>query len=188
MEDFPECFGLLLCGIATVPRITALATCAEDLRELLVRVGLPHDGLRLRLRRTTLLRTTLRRTTAPPKRIASYHTYYNQGPWFTGCDPGDPAERGLFLPLDYSRQVEELWRQKIGKPCCVVAQGGLAPVGVYLASRSSDRWDGARAVAGLALRAPPPMLSVPRCRGQLKWRRLERTSRPRRRASCRGPA
>ena len=80
-------------------------------------------------------------------------------PDFIGCgrsDAWDPAERGLFLPLDYSRQVEELWRQKIGKPCCVVAQGGLAPVGVYLASRSSDRWDGARAVAGLALSAPPP--------------------------------
>ena len=61
---------------------------------------------------------------------------------------------------DYSRQVEELWRQKIGKPCCVVAQGGLAPVGVYLASRSSDRWDGARAVAGLALSAPPPFADL----------------------------
>ena len=62
--------------------------------------------------------------------------------------------------MDYSRQVEELWRQKIGKPCCVVAQGGLAPVGVYLASRSSDRWDGARAVAGLALSAPPPFADL----------------------------
>ena len=84
-------------------------------------------------------------------------------PDFIGCgrsDPWDPAERGLFLPLDYSRQVEELWRQKIGKPCCVVAQGGLAPVGVYLASRSSDRWDGARAVAGLALSAPPPFADL----------------------------
>ena len=84
-------------------------------------------------------------------------------PDFIGCgrsDAWDPAERGLFLPLDYSRQVEELWRQKIGKPCCVVAQGGLAPVGVYLASRSSDRWDGARAVAGLALSAPPPFADL----------------------------
>ena len=84
-------------------------------------------------------------------------------PDFIGCgrsDPWDPAERGLFLPLDYSRQVEELWRQKIAKPCCVVAQGGLAPVGVYLASRSSDRWDGARAVAGLALSAPPPFADL----------------------------
>ena len=80
-------------------------------------------------------------------------------PDFIGCgrsDAWDPQERGVFLPLEYGRQVEELWRIKIGKPCCVVAQGGLAPVGVMLASRSNDKWDGERAVAGLALVAPPP--------------------------------
>lgn len=59
------------------------------------------------------------------------------------------------MPLDYSRQVEALWRQEIGKPCVVAVQGGLAPVGVLLASRSSDKWDGARAIAGLALASPP---------------------------------
>ena len=50
----------------------------------------------------------LRRTAAPPKRIASYHTYYNQGPWFTGCDPGDPVagswcERKAVAPYDRHR-------------------------------------------------------------------------------------
>ena len=50
----------------------------------------------------------LRRTAAPPKRVASYHTYYNQGPWFTGCDPGDPVagswcERKAVAPYDRHR-------------------------------------------------------------------------------------
>ena len=79
-------------------------------------------------------------------------------PDFVGCglsDPWDPDERGMSLPGAYARQVEALWRERIGKPCVVATQGGIAPVGVLLASRSSDDWDGARAVAGLALVSPP---------------------------------
>ena len=61
-------------------------------------------------------------------------------PDLIGCgDKGwRPSERGLFLPLDYSRQLEELWRQEIQRPCVVIAQGGLAPVAVNFASRSVD--------------------------------------------------
>ena len=54
-----------------------------------------------------------------------------------GGDTWDPAERGLFVPLDWARGCEALWRQEIRRPCVVVTQGGLAPVGVLLAARSA---------------------------------------------------
>ena len=52
-------------------------------------------------------------------------------PDLIGCGASDewaPDERGMFLPLDWSRGVEALWRQHVRQPCVVVAQGGLAPV------------------------------------------------------------
>ena len=52
-------------------------------------------------------------------------------PDLIGCGASDewaPDERGMFLPLDWSRGVEALWRQHVRRPCIVVAQGGLAPV------------------------------------------------------------
>lgn len=79
-------------------------------------------------------------------------------PDLLGCgasEAWDPSERGLFIPLDYVRQAEELWRQEIGRPCVVVTQGGLAPVGVSLATRATDTWDGARAVSHLVMCSPP---------------------------------
>lgn len=79
-------------------------------------------------------------------------------PDLLGCGASDdwnPSERGLFIPLDYVRQCEELWRQEIGRPCVVVTQGGLAPVGVALAARATDTWDGARAVSRLVMCSPP---------------------------------
>ena len=57
------------------------------------------------------------------------------------------ASRRIMAPED--RQA--LLRRRAGRP---------GAVGVYLASRSSDRWDGARAVAGLALSAPPPFADL----------------------------
>ena len=70
----------------------------------------------------------LRRTAAPPKRIASYHTYYNQGPWFTGCDPGDPVagswcKRKAVAPYDrhrlddWSNTWQGLFWSKGGQRC-----------------------------------------------------------------------
>ena len=79
-------------------------------------------------------------------------------PDLIGCGastPWEPQERGLFLPLDYSRQCEQLWRVAIGEPCVVVTQGGLAPVGVLLASRMSDTWNGELGVERLILASPP---------------------------------
>ena len=75
-----------------------------------------------------------------------------------GCgesDPWNPDEKGLFIPLDWVRQAESLWREHINKPVVVVAQGGLAPIGVYLASRETDSWSGSRAVRSLILASPP---------------------------------
>ena len=75
-----------------------------------------------------------------------------------GCgesDPRNPDEKGLFIPLDWVRQAESLWREHINKPVVVVAQGGLAPIGVYLASRETDSWSGSRAVRSLILASPP---------------------------------
>jgi len=79
-------------------------------------------------------------------------------PDFVGCGDSatwEPSQRGLFIPLDWCRQVEALWRLEIQRPCVVVAQGGLAPVGVKLATRQSDAWDGPRAVERLVLASPP---------------------------------
>ena len=84
-------------------------------------------------------------------------------PDYVGCgqsEAWDPEVRGLSLPSCYVRQVEALWRERIGKPCVVATQGGLAPVGVLLASRSTDNWDGARAVAALALASPPTWTDI----------------------------
>ena len=55
----------------------------------------------------------------------------------------------LSAPLDWVRQCEALWRDGLqDRPVVVVAQGGIAPLAVQLASRKTDDWDGAR-------RAPP---------------------------------
>eukprot|EP00967_Tisochrysis_lutea_P140419 scaffold256524_cov44-Tisochrysis_lutea.AAC.1 len=79
-------------------------------------------------------------------------------PDLIGCGMSDtwqPAERGLFLPLDWARGCEALWRAHIQRPCIVIAQGGLAPVGIVLASREADNWSGSKAVSHLVLTSPP---------------------------------
>jgi pimeloyl-ACP methyl ester carboxylesterase len=79
-------------------------------------------------------------------------------PDLIGCGESDawrPEERGLFLPLDWARGCAALWRDRIQRPCVVIAQGGLAPVGVLLAARESDDWSGSRAVSHLVLTSPP---------------------------------
>ena len=79
-------------------------------------------------------------------------------PDLIGCgasDAWDPDVRGLFLPLDWVRGCEALWREHIQRPCVVVTQGGLAPVGAVLAAREADNWRGSLAVAGLVLTSPP---------------------------------
>ena len=80
-------------------------------------------------------------------------------PDLLGCGDGDawaPTERGLFIPLDWTRGVMTLWRQHVQRPCVVVVQGGLAPVGVQLAAIETDEWRGSVAVAALVLASPPP--------------------------------
>ena len=74
-------------------------------------------------------------------------------PDLMGCGSSEaPRERALSALEDWSAGCEELWRQHMGKrPCVVVAQGGLAPLGVRLA-----HWCGQEmAVAGLVLTSPP---------------------------------
>lgn len=74
-------------------------------------------------------------------------------PDLIGCglygDRWDPTKRGLFFPLDWVKGIETLI-QSIERDCIVVAQGGLAPVGVQIAYRNrSGR------VKGLVLASPP---------------------------------
>lgn len=84
-----------------------------------------------------------------------------------GGDAWDPDKRGLSFPLDWAKGCEALLQQKIlparGKQfsspflgrgkmspqCTVVAQGGLATVGVVLAARNPDMVD------RLVLTSPP---------------------------------
>jgi pimeloyl-ACP methyl ester carboxylesterase len=82
-----------------------------------------------------------------------------------GGDAWDPDERGLAFPLGWVKGCEALMQQKIlpvrGKQlsspflggrkvsCTVVAQGGLATVGVVLAARNPDTVD------RLILTSPP---------------------------------
>jgi pimeloyl-ACP methyl ester carboxylesterase len=84
-------------------------------------------------------------------------------PDLIGCGESDawrPEERGLFLPLDWARGCAALWRTRIQRPCVVIAQGGLAPVGVLLAARESDDWSGTRSVSHLVLTAPPTWTDI----------------------------
>ena len=79
-------------------------------------------------------------------------------PDLIGCGESDawqPEEQGLFIPLDWVRALETLWREQIQRPMVVVSQGGLAPLAVALASRETDAWRGSLAVSGLVLASPP---------------------------------
>lgn len=74
-------------------------------------------------------------------------------PDLIGCgrsDPWIPEQKGLSIPLDWSRAIEKLWREHIRRPCVVVVQGDLASIGVRLAGRLGER-----AVCGLVLVSPP---------------------------------
>lgn len=79
-----------------------------------------------------------------------------------GSDAWNPEERGLFIPLDWARGCEALMDHVEGQVdkdgsnaiqrlsnWIVVAQGGLAPIGVLLASRNPQR------VQHLILTSPP---------------------------------
>jgi len=82
-----------------------------------------------------------------------------------GGDAWNPDERGLFFPLSWTQGCETLLQtvirsssssqgfalpfRKRKQQCIVVAQGGLAPVGVLLASRNPDT------VSKLVLTSPP---------------------------------
>lgn len=48
-------------------------------------------------------------------------------PDLIGCGDSEcwvPSERGLFIPLDWVRALETLWREEIRKPMVVLSQGG----------------------------------------------------------------
>jgi len=74
-------------------------------------------------------------------------------PDLIGCGGSDaPKWRALSALDDWSAGCEELWRQQMNqRPCVVVAQGGLAPVGVRLANWCRQEMT----VAGLVLTSPP---------------------------------
>ena len=80
-----------------------------------------------------------------------------------GSDAWNPDTRGLFVPLDWVKGCEALMEQYVSETnkapwqgilgnnqsYTVVAQGGLAPIGVLLASRNP------KAVNQLVLASPP---------------------------------
>ena len=72
-----------------------------------------------------------------------------------GSEAWEPSARGMFVPLDWERQIECLWREHVRRPAVIVSQGGLAPVAIRLAARDTDAWRGSRAVQGLVLASPP---------------------------------
>ena len=69
-----------------------------------------------------------------------------------GGDTWDPNVRGLFFPLSWVQQCETLI-QTIRRPCAVICQGAIAPVGVVLASRDCERRT--KKVSHLILASPP---------------------------------
>lgn len=88
--------------------------------------------------------------------LDSWHGGAVWAPDLIGCGQSEawiPAQKGLFVPLDWVRQVEALWACEIRRPTVLVTQGGLAPLGVMAASR--DSWSGSRAFCGLVLASPP---------------------------------
>lgn len=79
-------------------------------------------------------------------------------PDLIGCGESavwDPSDKGLFLPLDYVRQLGTLWSKEIRRPMVVMSQGGLAPLAVLLAARANEDFRGDRAVCGVVLASPP---------------------------------
>ncbi|KAL9189577.1 hypothetical protein ACHAXT_009252 [Thalassiosira profunda] len=76
-----------------------------------------------------------------------------------GADAWDPEEKGLFFPLSWVEGVEALMDEvlddrKSNGGCLVVAQGGLAPVGIMLAERNPIR------VEGLLLASAPTYADI----------------------------
>lgn len=67
-----------------------------------------------------------------------------------GASAWNPDEQGLFFPLSWTEGIETLLNDKVGEEgCTVVVQGGLAPVGILLASRNPQK------VKRLILTSPP---------------------------------
>jgi pimeloyl-ACP methyl ester carboxylesterase len=68
-----------------------------------------------------------------------------------GGDAWNPDKRGLSFPLGWAKGCEALFHimQEENRTCIVVAQGGLAPVGLMIASRNPE------AVSKLVLTSPP---------------------------------
>ena len=84
-------------------------------------------------------------------------------PDLIGCGASEewqPSKKGLFVPLDWVRGLEALWRAEIQRPMVVLSQGGLAPLAIQLAARQTDTWRGDLAVCGLVLASPPEWQSL----------------------------
>jgi pimeloyl-ACP methyl ester carboxylesterase len=78
-----------------------------------------------------------------------------------GGDYWDPAARGLFFPLSYVKQCEALIMTEIQRPCIVVCQGGIAPIGLSLAARDAERQPAsAQLLSHLVLTSPPTYTEI----------------------------
>jgi len=82
-----------------------------------------------------------------------------------GGDTWDPDAHGMFFPLTWVQQCEILLRKVICRPCAVVCQGAVAPVGVLLTWRdcqmqfapenTSATWSNQNFISHLILSSPP---------------------------------
>eukprot|EP00588_Corethron_pennatum_P019783 CAMPEP_0194330458 /NCGR_PEP_ID=MMETSP0171-20130528/52083_1 /TAXON_ID=218684 /ORGANISM="Corethron pennatum, Strain L29A3" /LENGTH=324 /DNA_ID=CAMNT_0039091563 /DNA_START=56 /DNA_END=1027 /DNA_ORIENTATION=+ len=80
-------------------------------------------------------------------------------PDLIGCgdsDSFDPRDDGMFVPLDWTRQLESLCREVSPfRSLVAVSQGGMAPVALSLATRQSDNWDGPVKIDRVIIASPP---------------------------------
>lgn len=73
-------------------------------------------------------------------------------PELIGCGDASPKPRRFYSPQDWAGQLLDYHALKIGRPCILVVQGGLLPVGL-------EMWfeGGNAVVAGASLCSPPPL-------------------------------
>jgi len=77
-----------------------------------------------------------------------------------GADGWDPQARGLFFPKSWADGIRTLWKAEIQRPCVLVVQGAVTPVGIALAVNDDvtvdgATFDGSYAIDSLVFASPP---------------------------------
>ena len=71
-------------------------------------------------------------------------------PDLLGCGSATPKPRRFYTPEVWAEQVDDYIRASVGRPCVLVAQGGLAPAALEIWRRS-----GRESIAAVSLISPP---------------------------------